>query len=146
VGLRPLACWDCEFESRQGQEYLSLVGVVLSGRGLWDGLITHPEKSYLVLCLSVILIPQQWRGPGLLGLSGHEKKSIYTYILLTWKISFITAKTVSLWWTAATIKMFTVPSCSAMNQEIYCFIQEKHFFRTWKSAIKVPSLKCQAHH
>ena len=28
VGLRPLACWDCGFESRQGHVCLSLVSVV----------------------------------------------------------------------------------------------------------------------
>jgi len=28
VGLRPLACWDCGFESRQGKGCLSLVSVV----------------------------------------------------------------------------------------------------------------------
>jgi hypothetical protein len=28
VGLRPLACWDCEFESRGGHGYLSIMIVV----------------------------------------------------------------------------------------------------------------------
>jgi hypothetical protein len=28
VGLRPLACWDCGFESRRGHGCLSLVSVV----------------------------------------------------------------------------------------------------------------------
>ena len=28
LGLRPLACWDCVFESRQGHGCLSLVDVV----------------------------------------------------------------------------------------------------------------------
>jgi hypothetical protein len=28
VGLRPLACWDCGFESRQGRGCLSLVSAV----------------------------------------------------------------------------------------------------------------------
>jgi hypothetical protein len=28
MGLRPLACWDCEFESRRGHECSSLVSVV----------------------------------------------------------------------------------------------------------------------
>ena len=28
VGLRPLACWDCGFESRQGRGCLSVVSVV----------------------------------------------------------------------------------------------------------------------
>ena len=37
VGLRPLACWDCGFESRRGHGCLSVVNVVCStGRGLCD--------------------------------------------------------------------------------------------------------------
>jgi hypothetical protein len=28
VGVRPLACWDCGFETRQAHEHLSLVSVV----------------------------------------------------------------------------------------------------------------------
>jgi hypothetical protein len=28
VGLQPLVCWDCEFESRRGHGCLSLVNVV----------------------------------------------------------------------------------------------------------------------
>ena len=41
-GLRPLTCRDCGFEShrKHGCECC-----VLSGRGLCDGLITHPEES-----------------------------------------------------------------------------------------------------
>jgi hypothetical protein len=51
VGLRPLACSDYGFESCQGHGCLSLVSVVLSGRGLCDGLITRPEESYRVCCV-----------------------------------------------------------------------------------------------
>jgi hypothetical protein len=46
VGLRSLASLDCGFEFHQVHECLSVVIVVLSGRGLCDGLITHPEESY----------------------------------------------------------------------------------------------------
>jgi hypothetical protein len=45
LGLRPLACWDRGFESCQEHGCLSVVSVVLSGRGLCDGLITHSEES-----------------------------------------------------------------------------------------------------
>jgi hypothetical protein len=38
VGLRPLACWDCGFESRR----------VHGGKGLCVGPITRPEESYRV--------------------------------------------------------------------------------------------------
>jgi len=46
VGLGPLACWDCGFESCLGNRFLSYEYCVLSGRSLCDGLITGPEESY----------------------------------------------------------------------------------------------------
>jgi len=50
VGLRPLASWDCGFESRWGHGCLSLESVVCCpGRGLCVGLITHPGESYRLL-------------------------------------------------------------------------------------------------
>jgi hypothetical protein len=54
VGLRPLACWDCRFESRRGA-CLSVCCecCVLSGRGLCDGLIIRPEESYRAWCVWV---------------------------------------------------------------------------------------------
>ena len=46
-GLRPLACWDCGFESRWIYGYLFLVNVAsCAGRGLCDGPILRPGKSY----------------------------------------------------------------------------------------------------
>ena len=49
MGLRPLACWDCGFESRRGHGCLSLVSdgccqVEVCG----DGPITRPEEFYAV--------------------------------------------------------------------------------------------------
>jgi len=42
----------------QGHECLSLASVVLLGRGLYMGLITHPEGSYRVRCpMTVIAKP-----------------------------------------------------------------------------------------
>jgi hypothetical protein len=47
VGLWPLACWDCGFESRQGHGCLSLVNVVCcTGTGLCEGPIPRPGESY----------------------------------------------------------------------------------------------------
>jgi hypothetical protein len=61
VGLQPLACWDCGFESRRGHGCLFVVSVVcLSGRGLCDGLITRPEESTdCVVSLCVISKPEE---------------------------------------------------------------------------------------
>jgi len=33
---------------------------VSSGRGLWDGLITHPEESYLLWCDAVCDLETSW--------------------------------------------------------------------------------------
>ena len=48
IGLQPLACWDCGFESQWGHGCLSVVSVVCCQveRGLCDELITRPEESY----------------------------------------------------------------------------------------------------
>jgi len=44
---------DCGFESHRGHRCLSVLCCVLSGRSLCDGLITRPEKSYLLWCVVV---------------------------------------------------------------------------------------------
>jgi hypothetical protein len=50
-GLRPLVCWDCGFEYRQGHGCLCLLNVVCcEARGIFEGLITHTEESYGVSC------------------------------------------------------------------------------------------------
>ena len=41
-GMRLLACWDSGFESHREHSYLPLV---MSGKGLCDGSIPHPEES-----------------------------------------------------------------------------------------------------
>jgi hypothetical protein len=50
-GLRPLACWDCEFEYRSEHGYLSLVNAVFSGTGFCFRLITGPEEFYRMWCV-----------------------------------------------------------------------------------------------
>ena len=47
TGLRPIACWDCGFESFRGHVFLSLASIVCC---LWVGLITSPEEFYPVWC------------------------------------------------------------------------------------------------
>jgi hypothetical protein len=61
------------FESPRGHECLSHVSVVLSGRSLWVGLITHPQESHkcdVSQCdcvASIMRIPWPIRGYSLLG-------------------------------------------------------------------------------
>ena len=54
IGLRPLACWGRGFESHRGAwMFVCCKWCVLSGRGLWDVLITLPEESYQLWCIIV---------------------------------------------------------------------------------------------
>jgi hypothetical protein len=48
---------------------------VLSGRGLCDGPMPHPEEFYRVWCVSVISKPRLGGELGPLGLLSHEKKT-----------------------------------------------------------------------
>ena len=53
MGLRPLAYWDCGFETARFQD-VSFECCVLSGRGLCDRSIPRPEQSYGVcVCVCV---------------------------------------------------------------------------------------------
>jgi hypothetical protein len=59
--LRPPACWNCGFESRQGN--VSCECCVFSDRGLCDGPSPRPEESYRVcvcvcVCVCVIEVGQ----------------------------------------------------------------------------------------
>jgi len=70
VGLRPLACWDCGFESHRRHGCLSVVSVVCStGRGLCER-SHHSSRGILqtMMCLSVISKLQKWSGLGPLAL------------------------------------------------------------------------------
>jgi hypothetical protein len=77
VGLRPLACWDCGFESRRKHGCLCLECCVLSVRGLCDGPITGPEGVLSsVVCLSVNWKPKQLSNLGPRGLSSQKNWDI----------------------------------------------------------------------
>jgi hypothetical protein len=52
-GLPSIVCRGSGFESRQGHRFMYRVSVVLSGRGLCDGPITHLEVPYRLLCVIV---------------------------------------------------------------------------------------------
>ena len=61
VGLRPLACWDCVFES-QSCAWMSVCCecCVFSGRGLCDGPIPRPDDSYWVCCVVLCDLETSW--------------------------------------------------------------------------------------
>jgi len=87
VVLQPLACWDRGFEFCRGHGCLSLVSVgswmsvsceccVLSGRGLCDKLITHPEDLYWLWCVIVCdLETSNEETIACIGPQCHQKKS-----------------------------------------------------------------------
>jgi hypothetical protein len=69
-GLRPLACWDCGFESHRGMDVCFLWALcVVRKRSLRRASYSSIEVLPSVICLRVIVKPQQWRGSGQLGLS-----------------------------------------------------------------------------
>jgi hypothetical protein len=50
VDLRPLACWDCEFEYRRGEGWLSLVcQLEVSGSG-WSIVQRSPTECGVSVC------------------------------------------------------------------------------------------------
>jgi hypothetical protein len=63
---------------------------VLSGRGLCDGLITRPEESYRVWCVSVIVKPRTMRRSRPLRGSQPLKKNVLFIVSLYFSISLIT--------------------------------------------------------
>jgi hypothetical protein len=62
LGLRPLGCWYCGFESAGAWMFVSCEGCLLSGRGLCDELITRPEESYWLLCVVECDLETSWMG------------------------------------------------------------------------------------
>jgi len=83
VGLWPLACWDCGFESSCGHGCLSVVSVVLSGRGLCDGLITRPEESFRLWCVVVCDLEISRMKRPWLALGRSAIKSLHCIIIAT---------------------------------------------------------------
>jgi len=58
---RPLACWDCGFESHRGHGcFVCCDCCVLLGRGLCDELIIRPEESYRMWCVVVCDLESSW--------------------------------------------------------------------------------------
>ena len=84
VGLRPLACWGCGFDShRRAWMSVCCECCVLSGRGLCDELITRPEESYRLWCVVVCDPRTSWMrtpwptvGGGARGCVPNTKKCI----------------------------------------------------------------------
>jgi hypothetical protein len=74
VGLRPLTCWDCGFESRRGRGCLSFVIVVCFQRS--RRVADHSSRGVLpsVVCLSVIAEFHRG-GLGPLGLQDMKKET-----------------------------------------------------------------------
>ena len=75
-GLRPLACWNCGFESRRVHGCLSLVSdVCCQVKPLRRADHSSRGVPPCVVCLSVIAEPQQRGGLGTLWLPRHGKNN-----------------------------------------------------------------------
>ena len=84
MGLRPIACWDCGFESHRSHGYVCVECCVLSGRGLCDELITRPVESYwpwyvFVCDLETLWMRKPWPA---LGRSATRGEYIYIYNIM----------------------------------------------------------------
>jgi len=90
VGLRPLAYWDCVFESRRGHGCLSIVNVACFQVGVsalsWSLVQRSPTDCGVSLC--VTYKPQEWGGHGRVGLhSTGGKKEELTVALSLYTLS-----------------------------------------------------------
>ena len=80
VGLRPLACWDCRFESRQGHGYLSLMSVVccqaeVSASG-WSLVQRSPTKRGVSECdREATIMTWLWPTMGCCAMIYHRRKT-----------------------------------------------------------------------
>ena len=90
VGLRPLVCWDCGFESHRGHGCLSIVSVVccqVEDSATSRSLVQRsPTDCAASLC--VIYKLQEWGGPGPLGGGGggllcQKQKNEVLYLTAT---------------------------------------------------------------
>ena len=129
VGLNPAGAWKsipCE-------------RCVMSGRGLCVGLITRPEESYRVgcVCLSVIVKPWLWGGPGpLVGcwVMKREILQLWSVLCRLWK-----------WWGQALLALIT------LMVHPRCLIKYKFMFQSFnatlhsvRSSLHVSSVKDQS--
>ena len=75
VGLRPLVCWDCGFESYRRHGCLSVVSVVCCQVEVSATSWSLVHTSATDCCVScVIYKPREWGGPGPLGWGGCRSK------------------------------------------------------------------------
>ena len=96
VGLRPLVCWDCGFESRRGHGCLSVVSVVccqveVSATG-WSLVQRSPTDCGVPLCVisknlkNEEAIARDWAASA----RGKKKKWwLYVQLLPTWKLFWL---------------------------------------------------------
>jgi len=83
LGLRPLAYWDREFESRRGHGCLSVVNVICCqvevSATSWSLVQRSPTDCDASSC--VIKKPQEWGGPRPRGAAApQEKKSVFNVV------------------------------------------------------------------
>jgi hypothetical protein len=78
--LRPLACWDCVFESHRRHGYLSVVSVVCCQ--VCDELITRPQESYRLWCVVVCDLEPPWMRSPWPTVGCGARRRIYTNLNL----------------------------------------------------------------
>jgi len=92
IGLHPLDCWDCGFESRWEHRYSSLVfAVICVCSVLRGGLITRLEDSYRLCLIMCDLKTSTMRRPGPELGSCATDKSNHNFFTETCTVSEITS-------------------------------------------------------
>ena len=87
-GLRPLARWKCGFKSCQGMQVCLLWLLCVTRSLCWAD---HSSRGVIpnVMCLSVMVKPRQWGGPGPLGAVTPRKENCNFAHCVTWMWAFV---------------------------------------------------------
>ena len=91
VGLRPLACWDCGFESCQGHGCLSLVSFVCCHVVVFAASWLLLQRSATVCGASLCLIykPREWGGHCPRWAAGPKEKKVWLNSSCSSLLSFL---------------------------------------------------------
>jgi hypothetical protein len=115
LGLWPLACWDCRFESHRGHGGMFVVSVVCSQVEVtatgWSLVQSSPTDCGASLCM--IQKPRDWGGPVPLGScrAKNKKKSLF------WE----TQRYFMAWYLVLTVVLLDVTRCHWVSKYLPTF-------------------------
>jgi hypothetical protein len=142
VGLRPLACWDCGFESRRGHGCLSLVSVVCcqvevsaTGRSLVQRSPTECVVSERDLETSTMKRPRPIRA-----LEPWKKYILWIFLVsinaMSWSAQFIYLDYISLIVVGEESKLWNLPLFNFVRRCVFsCEQRVQTELKMWKGEI-----------